>query len=126
MYEQKYSVQIIVVPEVRRMIHRAPSKPCSEMAGTEFAKHVLENFDLDIAQHAIYANDYISGWGGLDTILTFIDEEHLQFMDLNVLIWSDRSWRPMTEAEKQMRRMETKARVVKYVGRYFIHAIRAC
>lgn len=141
-HESLSPVQIIVVPEVRRMIGREPSKPCSEMEGTEFAKHVLENFDLDIVRHAIYANDYISGWGGLDTILTFIDEEYLQFMDLNVLVWPDRSscsripystttvcdcsWRPMTQTEKHLKRMETKARVAKYVSRYFTCAIRAC
>ena len=45
------------------------------MEGPEFAKHVLENFDLDISRHAIYASNYISWSGGLDTIVTFFDDD---------------------------------------------------
>ena len=57
------------------MRERNPSKPCREMEGPEFAKHVLENFDLDISRHAIYASNYISWSGGLDTIVTFFDDD---------------------------------------------------
>ena len=57
-------VQFIVVPEIRRVEGRNPSKRCSDMEGSEFAMHVLESFDLDIARHAIHANNYISCCGG--------------------------------------------------------------
>ena len=114
-------VQFIVVPEVRRVIGQPPSKPCRKMVGLEFARHVLENFDLDIAQKGIYANKYISCEGGLDTLATFFDEDWLQCLRLNALVWSDRSWRPMTETEKQQKRMDTKARVKKYVARCSNH-----
>ena len=72
--------QFTVVPEVRRMRDRSPSKPCREMEGSEFAEHVLENFDLDISRHAIYANNYISWAGGLDTIVTFFDDDCYRFV----------------------------------------------
>ena len=72
--------QFTVVPEVRRMRDRSPSKPCREMEGSEFAEHVLENFDLDIARHGIYANNYISCPGGVDTIVTFFDDDCYRFV----------------------------------------------
>ena len=74
------NIQFIVVPEVRRMRGRSPSKPCGEMEGSEFARHVLENFDLDISRHAIYANNYISWAGGLDTIVTFFDDDCYRYV----------------------------------------------
>ena len=74
------TAQFIVVPEVRRMRGRDPSKPCGEMDGPEFTKHVLENFDLDIVRHAIHASNYISCPGGLDTIVTFFDDEWYRFV----------------------------------------------
>lgn len=111
-----------------------PSKPCREMEGLEFAMQVLANFDLDIVQKGIYANQYISYPStGLNTLMTFFNEEQLQDLDLEALVWSDRSscgwtpksttttctcsWRPMSEVEKQLKRMDTKARVKKYVAR---------
>ena len=50
------------------------------MEGSEFARHVLENFDLDISRHAIYANNYISWAGGLDTIVTFFDDDCYRYV----------------------------------------------
>ena len=44
-------------------------------------------------------------------------------MELETLIWSDRAWRAMNEAEKQLKRADTKARVSKYVSRYLNHVI---
>ena len=44
-----------------------------------------------------------------------------RFMELETLVWSDRAWRPMNEAEKQLKRADTKARVSKYVARYLNH-----
>ena len=44
-----------------------------------------------------------------------------RFMELETLVWSGRSWRPMNEAEKQLKRADTKARVSKYVGRCLNH-----
>ena len=40
-----------------------------------------------------------------------------RFMELETLVWSGRAWRPMNDAEKQLKRTETKARVMKYVAR---------
>ena len=93
------------------------------MEGLEFARHVLENFDLDIARQGIFANKYISCKGGLDTLVTFFEEDWLQRMILNALVWSDRSWRPMTETEKELKRMNTQARIKKYVSRCSYHII---
>lgn len=87
------------------------------MEGEEFALNILRSFDLDIVRHAIYDNKYISTWGGLDTIKTFFDEDQLQYLKLDTLVWSDRAWRGLTEAEKHLKRMDTKARVKKYVAR---------
>ena len=79
---------------------------------------VLSFFDLDISRKGIFANKYISCEGGLDTILTFFDDDWLyNLMEYECLVWSDRSWRPRTETEKEERRMDTKARVKKYVAR---------
>lgn len=106
-----------MVPEVRRMKGQAPSKRCGEMEGSEFADYVLANFDLDIARHAIYNNRYLSYPGGLDTLMTFYDDYWLRFLSLDGLVWSDRAWRPMTETEKHLKKMDTKARAKKYVAR---------
>ena len=138
------------------MKDRASSKPCRQMGGSEFTRHVLENFDLDIARHAIYANNYISCSGGVDTIVTYFDDKWercvlydiicesltawllalsnrtqqpegcaYRFMELDTLVWSDRSWRPMNEAEKQLKRADTRARVEKYVARCLNHVLSA-
>jgi hypothetical protein len=110
-------VQFIVVPEIRRVEGRNPSKRCSDMEGSEFAMHVLESFDLDIARHAIHANNYISCCGGVETFKAFCDKDYLQHLELNTLVWSERSWRPMTDGEKHLKRMDTKARAMKYIAR---------
>ena len=78
---------------------------------------VMESFDLDICRCCIFNNDYLSCDGGLDTILTFFDEELLLDLDLEALIRSGRTWRGMSVGEKHLRRMKTKERVEKYVAR---------
>ena len=76
--------QFVVVPEVRRGLGHPHSKPCRKMEGLEFARHVLQNFDLDIAQQGIYANKYITCGGGLDTLMAFFDEDWFQYMSLDL------------------------------------------
>ena len=105
------------MPEVKRVRGQAGSKRCGEMEGQEFALNILRSFDLDIVRNAIYDSKYLSCLGGIDTFVAFFDESELQYLELDTLVWSDRSWRGMTEDEKQLRRMDTKARVKKYVAR---------
>ena len=109
--------QFIVVPEVKRMRDQASSKRCGEMEGEEFAMSILRSFDLDIARNAIFNSKYISCFGGIDTFEAFFDESRLLYLELDTLVWSDRSWREMTENEKQLKRLDTKARVKKYAER---------
>ena len=93
------------------------SKPCSEMTGREFAMHVMASFDLNITRCCIYDNEYLTCEGGLDLIQTFYNEELLQNLDLEGLVWSGRGWRGLSVGEKHLRRMATKERVNKYVSR---------
>ena len=114
--------QFIVIPEERYLRGRTRSKPiqsrpCSEMAGWEFALSVMASFDLDICRCSIWNNEYLSCEGGLSIIETFFNDELLLQLDLEALIPSGGGWRGMTEGEKHLRRMETKERVKKYVAR---------
>ena len=114
--------QFIVVPEERALRGRTRSspirsKPCTEMTGAEFAMNVIGSFDLDICRCCIYNNEYLCCMGGLDTVQTFFNEELLLDLDLEGMIWTGRTWKGMSEGEKHLRRMETKERVKKYVGR---------
>lgn len=109
--------QFILVPEVRRVRGQASAKRCGRMEGEEFAMNILRSFDLDLARNAIFNSKYISCFGGIDTCVAFFEESELLYLELDTLVWSDRSWRGMTEDEKQLKRLDTKARVKKYVAR---------
>ena len=115
--------QFIVVAEERMLRGRTRSKPirskpCSEMVGNEFALSVLGSFDLNISRCGIYNYKYLSCGGGLDVVKTFFNEELLLDLDLEALVVSGQGWRGRSEGEKHLRRMETKERVKKYVGRW--------
>ena len=88
------------------------------MVGNEFALSVLGSFDLNISRCGIYNYKYLSCGGGLDVVRTFFNEELLLDLDLEALVVSGEGWRGMSEGEKHLRRMETKERVKKYVGRW--------
>ena len=87
------------------------------MTGPEFALSVLNSFDLDMARHCIFKNQYLSLWGGIDTVRAFFNNSELSKLDMEALVWSDRGWRGLSEGEKHLKRMETKERVWRYVQR---------
>ena len=88
------------------------------MTGCEFALSVLGSFDLNISRCGIFNGNYFSHEGGLDVVQAFFNEELLMDLDLEALIESGQGWRGMSEGEKHLRRMETKERVKKYIGRW--------
>ena len=111
-----------MVPEITRQ--RGPtrarpirSKPYRDMTGSEFALAVLGTFDLDMARHCIFKDQYLSISGGIDTLRAFFDDGELSNLNVDGLVWSHRSWRGLSEGEKHHKRMETKQRVKKYVSR---------